>query len=208
MQILDLNLLPLEHQHKRHDITWILDRRVVWPSILLLATLMTCFYFMREQAIQEENLNVELESANTKIAAQRPILNSLTETRANLDEIRKKNLALTSIQVSKQKWIRVFETVSSQLPPNTWLLSMQQGDMNPADTSTIIKSKELRIIANSHKFDEVASYMSKLVASNEIDSVSLKGVKSIRESYGLVYQMELVAYVNPFIGIDDTTKVK
>lgn len=203
MQILQLNLLPPEHQHKRKDISWILDRRVVWPLMALFILLCTGAMMWWTLLEQESELATEKQTLDEQIALQRPVLVQLNSISANLKEIKQKNLALKSIQVSKQKWISVYETISSQLPPNTWLLSLAQTDRNPSDTAKgSDKSNELKIQANSHKFEEVAKYMEQLVASEEIDSVALKSVQKVNAPQGSVYQMNLVAYINPYIGID------
>lgn len=203
MQILQLNLLPPEHQHKRKDISWILDRRVVWPMMALFILLCTGAMMWWTLLEQESELNSEKQNLEEQISLQRPVLVQLNTISANLKEIKQKNLALKSIQVSKQKWISVFETISSQLPPNTWLLSLTQTDRNPSDTAKgSDHSNELKIQANTHKFDEVAKYMEQLVASEEIDSVALKSVQQVNVKTNNVYQMNLVAYINPFIGID------
>lgn len=203
MQILQLNLLPPEHQHKRKDISWILDRRVVWPLMALFILLCTGAMMWWTLLEQESELATEKQTLDEQIALQRPVLVQLNSISANLKEIKQKNLALKSIQVSKQKWISVYETISSQLPPNTWLLSLAQTDRNPSDTAKgSDKSNELKIQANSHKFEEVAKYMEQLVASEEIDSVALKSVQKVSAPQGSVYQMNLVAYINPYIGID------
>lgn len=211
MQIIQLNLLPPEHQHKRKDISWILDRRVVWPVMMIFILLCTGAMMWWSLVEKESELQADKQSVESQIALQRPILVQLNTVSANLAEIKKKNLALKSIQVSKQKWISVFETISAQMPPNTWLLSIAQGERNPADTSKVNDhSSELKIIANSHKFDEVAKYMEQLVASEEIDSVALRSVQTVQSAGLNVYQMSLSAYVNPFIGIDivDSTSSK
>jgi Tfp pilus assembly protein PilN len=205
--ILELNLLSGEHKTS-HDVFDIIDlikdRRVVWPSFLLLISLLMAFMFWTSLDNQESELLDQEAVLNAELEREKPVILQINQIKTNLEEVRKKNLALKSIQVSKQRWISVFELLSSQMPPNMWIKSIQQGNRDAADTNiSNDKSKELILQASTHQFDEVAQYMENLIASPTIDSVSLKSVQTQKMSDSLsLYNLELIAYISPYIGID------
>ena len=114
----EINLLPVEDRKMKVDLSWIVDRRVVWPTIALLVALVSVFMFQTYIAETTQSLQSQLDSTRAEVEKQRPILDKITALDSKLQVIAQKNNGLKSIQVSKKRWVILFENISSMMPPN------------------------------------------------------------------------------------------
>ena len=182
----EINLLPVEDRKMKVDLSWIVDRRVVWPTIALLVALVSVFMFQTYIAETTQSLQSQLDSTRAEVEKQRPILDKITALDSKLQVIAQKNNGLKSIQVSKKRWVILFENISSMLPPNMWLVSLNQ--ISPLDM-------ELR--GTTYDFSEVAEYMVKLEKQVSINSVTLVDIATTKidgeEAYSFVIKAEIKA---------------
>ena len=92
--------------------------------------------------------------------------------------------ALKSIQVSKKRWVVLFENVSSVLPPNMWLTSLNQ-----------VSEDNLEMKGMTFDFSEVAEYMVKLEKQVSIEKVSLLTISTTKvdgeEAYSFTIKVVL-----------------
>lgn len=182
----EINLLPVEDRKMKVDLSWIVDRRVVWPTIALLVALVSVFMFQTYIAETTQSLQSQLDSTRAEVEKQRPILDKITALDSKLQVIAQKNNGLKSIQVSKKRWVILFENISSMMPPNMWLVSLNQ--ISPLDI-------ELR--GMTYDFSEVAEYMVKLEKQVSINSVTLVDIATTKidgeEAYSFVIKAEIKA---------------
>lgn len=182
----EINLLPVEDRKMKVDLSWIVDRRVVWPTIALLVALVSVFMFQTYIAETTQSLQSQLDSTRAEVEKQRPILDKITALDSKLQVIAQKNNGLKSIQVSKKRWVILFENISSMMPPNMWLVSLNQ--ISPLDM-------ELR--GTTYDFSEVAEYMVKLEKQVSINSVTLVDIATTKidgeEAYNFVIKAEIKA---------------
>jgi len=179
-----INLLPGDNRKKQKDLTWLTDRRIVWPTIFfILAVFVAVFvyaYTLQELASTE----AELQSVRASVERERPLLKKISELEKHQSIINTKINALKSIQISKKRWVVLFENISSVLPPNMWLLSLSQvGEFN------------LEMRGTTFDFSEVAEYMVKLEKQISVQKVSLVSISTTKvdgdEAYSFTLKVEL-----------------
>ena len=179
-----INLLPREYRKPVKDFSWITDRRVVWPTIALIAALVSVtmlFSFIEETT---SSLNQELERVKAEVERERPLLTKISDLEQKQGVINTKINALKSIQVSKKRWVILFENVSSVLPPNMWLTSLNQ-----------LSENDLEMRGTTFDFSEVAEYMVKLEKQVSVNKVSLVSISTTKvdgdEAYSFTLKVEL-----------------
>ena len=177
-----INLLPGDNRKKQKDLTWLTDRRIVWPTIFfaIFASVFVYAYTLQEIASTES----ELQSVRASVERERPLLKKISELEKHQSIINTKINALKSIQISKKRWVVLFENISSVLPPNMWLLSLSQvGEFN------------LEMRGTTFDFSEVAEYMVKLEKQISVEKVSLVSISTTKvdgdEAYSFTLKVEL-----------------
>ena len=191
----EINLLPAEDRQTKLDLTWIVDRRVVWPTIALLVALVAVFMVQSYISETTETLQNRLDSTREEVERQRPILDKITALDAKLKVIAQKNTGLKSIQVSKKRWVILFENISSMMPPNMWLVSLNQ--VSPLDM-------ELRGV--TYDFAEVAEYMVKLEKQASFKSVTLTDISTTKIDGEEAYSFVIKAGIKPDLGLEGGSK--
>jgi len=179
-----INLLPGDNRKKQKDLTWLTDRRIVWPTIFFIlaifASVFVYAYTLQEIASTES----ELQSVRASVERERPLLKKISELEKHQSIINTKINALKSIQISKKRWVVLFENISSVLPPNMWLMSLSQvGEFN------------LEMRGTTFDFSEVAEYMVKLEKQISVQKVSLVSISTTKvdgdEAYSFTLKVEL-----------------
>ncbi len=179
-----INLLPGDNRKKQKDLTWLTDRRIVWPTIFFIlaifASVFVYAYTLQEIASTES----ELQAVRASVERERPLLKKISELEKHQSIINTKINALKSIQISKKRWVVLFENISSVLPPNMWLLSLSQvGEFN------------LEMRGTTFDFSEVAEYMVKLEKQISVQKVSLVSISTTKvdgdEAYSFTLKVEL-----------------
>jgi len=168
-----INLLPMEYRRTKKDFTWLTDRRVVWPTVALLVAFV-CLSLLKIQVMDSiSTLEHQVEYVKTEVQKEKPLLDKIKERDKKLNVIAQKTNALKSIQVSKKRWVILFENISSILPPNMWLTKLTQ-----------ITENEMELQGATYDFSEVAEYMVKLEKQVSIKSVSLISIAIMRAKNG------------------------
>ena len=179
-----INLLPGDNRKKQKDLTWLTDRRIVWPTIFFIlaifASVFVYAYTLQEIASTES----ELQAVRASVERERPLLKKISELEKHQSIINTKINALKSIQISKKRWVVLFENISSVLPPNMWLMSLSQvGEFN------------LEMRGTTFDFSEVAEYMVKLEKQISVQKVSLVSISTTKvdgdEAYSFTLKVEL-----------------
>ena len=179
-----INLLPGEHRKKQKDLTWVTDRRVVWPTVMFIVAVVAALFVYAYTLESISSLEAELQSVRAAVERERPLLKKISELEKNQSVINSKINALKSIQINKQRWVVLFENISSVLPPNMWLTSLSQ-----------VSEYNLEMKGTTFDFSEVAEYMVKLEKQISVDKVSLVTISTTKvdgdEAYSFTLKVEL-----------------
>ncbi len=175
-----INLLPGEHRKKQTDLTWVTDRRVVWPTVMFIVAIVAALFVYAYTLESISSLEAELQSVRAAVERERPLLKKISELEKNQSVINTKINALKSIQINKKRWVVLFENISSVLPPNMWLTSLSQvSDLN------------LEMKGTTFDFSEVAEYMVKLEKQISVDKVSLVTISTTKVDGDEAYSFTL-----------------
>ena len=181
---ININLLPGEHRKKQKDLIWLTDRRVVWPTVIFIVSVFAALFVYAYTLESISSLEAELQSVRAAVERERPLLKKISELEKNQSIINTKINALKSIQISKKRWVVLFENISSVLPPNMWLLSLSQ-----------VSEFNLEMKGTTFDFSEVAEYMVKLEKQMSVEKVSLVSISTTKvdgdEAYSFTLKVEL-----------------
>lgn len=179
-----INLLPGEHRKKQTDLTWITDRRIVWPTIIFIVAIVAGLFLYAYTLETLSSMEAELQAVRAEVDRQRPLLVKIGELEKKQSIINTKINALKSIQINKKRWVILFENISSVLPPNMWLMSVSQ-----------VSEYNLEMKGTTFDFSEVAEYMVKLEKQSSIAKVSLVTISTTKvsgdEAYSFTLKVEL-----------------
>ena len=173
---ISINLLPPEYRKVKKDLSWITDRRIVWPTLALIVAIVGFVY--ANILIDETIMNLENEVTRVKeeVERERPLLTKIGDLEQKQAIVNTKINALKSIQVSKRRWVVLFE--------NMWLRSLNQ-----------VSEDNLEMKGMTFDFSEVAEYMVKLEKQVSVEKVSLLTIATTKvdgeESYSFTIKIVL-----------------
>ncbi|WP_290740649.1 PilN domain-containing protein [Fibrobacter sp. UBA3718] len=181
---ISINLLPGEYRKAQKDFSWITDRRVVWPTVAMIVAIVAAMMLYSFTTETISGLQSDVERIKSEVERERPLLTKIGELEQKQAIVNTKINALKSIQVSKKRWVVLFENVSSVLPPNMWLTSLNQ-----------VSENDLEMKGTTFDFSEVAEYMVKLEKQVSIDKVTLLTIATTKvdgeEAYSFTIKVVL-----------------
>ena len=181
---ISINLLPPEYRKKQKDFTWVTDRRIIWPAVAAIVAIVAVL--MLQAFINEtiSGLSDELSRVQEEVERERPLLSKISDLEQKKGVVTTKINALKSIQVSKKRWVILFENISSVLPPNMWITSINQ-----------LGEFDMEMRGVTLDFPEVAEYMVKLEKQVSVQSVSLVTISTTKidgdEAYNFTIKIVL-----------------
>ena len=179
MSRIEINLLPVDYRRKRVRVDRILCRRVVWPTIALLVVIVLGVAYTMNLTMERDETLTDLETIEKTIASKQKLLDEIKKLEADKAVIERKNAALRSIQVSRQRWIVIFENLSYVLPENTWITGIDE------------KNGRLEMTAVTFQFADVAQYMTELQKQVAITNVRLKKVRTVKVAKAQGFEFSL-----------------
>ncbi|MDR2999799.1 MAG: PilN domain-containing protein [Fibromonadaceae bacterium] len=188
---IEINLLPSEYKRTKVDLSWLSDARVVWSTfaLILVSVVMLAVYVYITDTIHE--LEKAVGQTKQAVEKERPLLEKIKELDEKLAVIKRKSDALRSIQVSRKRWVILFEDLSTALPHGTWITGItQSGDQMDINCST-------------WNFAEVALYMLRLEQKESVTGVSLTSISAVRMSDEEAYNFSLKVAFNSQLGMED-----
>jgi len=189
-QLMEINLLPSEHKQNKLNLSWILDSRVIWGTFTLIVVafvLSLLYYHVIETTNELQNTVTQTKQA---IERERPLLDKIAELEKKQKVIKEKSDALRSIQVSRKRWVLMFEDFSTSLPPGTWISGIiQEGDV-------------MNLTCSTWHFPDVALYMLKLEQTQSVTEVSLTNINAVRLNNEDSYNFSLRVKFNPNLGLE------
>ena len=189
---ISINLLPPEYRKKQKDFTWITDRRIIWPTVGLIVAIVAVL--MLQTYINEtiSGLSQELSRVQEEVERERPLLSKISDLEQKQGVVNTKINALKSIQVSKKRWVILFENISSVLPPNMWITSINQ-----------MGEFDLEMRGVTYDFSEVAEYMVKLEKQVSIESVSLVTISTSKQEGKEAYNFTIKVILKRDLGLGE-----
>jgi len=181
---ISINLLPPEYRKKQKDFTWVTARRIIWPTVAAIVAIVAVL--MLQAFINEtiSGLSDELSRVQEEVERERPLLSKISDLEQKKGVVTTKINALKSIQVSKKRWVILFENISSVLPPNMWITSINQ-----------LGEFDMEMRGVTLDFPEVAEYMVKLEKQVSVQSVSLVTISTTKidgdEAYNFTIKIVL-----------------
>ena len=191
ISIISINLLPREYRKPVKDFSWITDRRTIWPTIAIIAAVISVvmlFSFIEDTVAE---LSREVERVEAEVDRERPLLTKISDLEQKQGVINTKINALKSIQVSKKRWVILFENVSSVLPPNMWLTSLNQ-----------LSDNDLEMRGTTYDFSEVAEYMVKLEKQVSVEKVSLVNISTSKVDGEEAYTFTIKVLLKQDLGME------
>jgi type IV pilus assembly protein PilN len=189
-QLMEINLLPSEYRLNKLNLSWILDARVIWATfalILVALVLSLLYYHVIETTNELKNAVAQTKQA---IERERPLLDKIAELEKKQKVIKEKSDALRSIQVSRKRWVLMFEDFSTSLPPGTWISGIVQ------------EAEVMSISCTTWNFPEVALYMLKLEQTQSVTDVSLTNINAVKINGEDAYNFSLKVGYNPNLGLE------
>ncbi|WP_294985355.1 PilN domain-containing protein [uncultured Fibrobacter sp.] len=181
---ISINLLPPEFRKKQKDFTWVTDRRVIWPTVAAVVAIVAVLMLQAFVAETIGSLSSELSRVQEEVERERPLLSKISDLEQKKGVVTTKINALKSIQVSKKRWVVLFENISSVLPPNMWIISINQ-----------LGEFDMEMRGVTLDFPEVAEYMVKLEKQVSVQSVSLVTISTTKidgdEAYNFTIKIVL-----------------
>ncbi|SHK69837.1 PilN domain-containing protein [Fibrobacter sp. UWEL] len=186
---ISINLMPTEFRKKQKDFSWLTDRRTIWTTIALIAAIICSVMVMDFVDTTIEQLNNDLERVRSEVEKQRPLLTKIGDLEKKQGVVNTKINSLKSIQVSKKRWVVLFENISSVLPPNMWITSINQ-----------IGNSDLEMKGTTFDFSEVAEYMVKLEKQVSVQKVSLVTIATTKVDGEEAYSFTIKMVMNQDLG--------
>ena len=189
---ISINLLPPEYRKKQKDFTWVTDRRIIWPTVALLVAIVAIVMLQGYVNETINGLSQELTRVQEEVERERPLLSKISDLEQKQGVINTKINALKSIQVSKKRWVILFENISSVLPPNMWITSINQ-----------MGEFDLEMRGVTYDFSEVAEYMVKLEKQVSIQSVSLVTISTAKVDGKEAYNFTIKVILKRDLGLGE-----
>ncbi|MDR2593702.1 MAG: PilN domain-containing protein [Fibromonadaceae bacterium] len=189
-QLMEINLLPSEHKQNKVNLSWILDSRVVWGTfaLILVTLILSLLYYHVIETTSE--LERKVAETNQAIEKERPLMAKIAELENDQRGVKEKSDALRSIQVSRKRWVIMFEDFSTTLPPGTWISGInQEGDI-------------MNLSCATWHFPEVALYMLNLEQKQSVTEVSLTNINAVRVNNEDAYNFSLRVKFNTNLGME------
>lgn len=190
-----VNLLPIEYRVVKKDYTFLLDLRILIPTLALIGTLV-CYvigqsFFRADLGSKRESLT----KVQAEIGANAYVAKRIKELETLRDEKTAKNNSLKSISVSKKKWVRILEGINKSMPLNMWIESIKQSEGN---------DNEMEIKGRTYIFPEIAEYMLDLEKNEYFSKIFLNGIELQKDQTRTSFAYTIRINMNPNVGIDNT----
>ncbi|HLP43086.1 MAG TPA: PilN domain-containing protein [Fibrobacteria bacterium] len=189
-----VNLLPIEYRVVKKDYSYLLDMRILVPSMALIAMLAAYFIGQSFFKANLETKRESLEQVKREISENSYVAGRIKELETLRDEKTAKNNSLKSISVSKKKWVRILEGINKSLPLNMWVETIKQAEAN---------DNEMEVRGRTYVFPEIAEYMLEMEKNEYFSKVLLNSIELQKEAERTSFLFTIRINLNPNVGIDD-----
>ena len=190
----EINLLPAEYRVHKRGIR--LSRAVVYPVLGLVVL----GFFLLSWTIgldsQIHQIRSDILNVDDMIRKNTYIKDQINRLRADRAVIQEKIVALERINVNREKWVRLMEILCQRIPDFTWIMSVDEKNVNPP--VLVIEGRTL-------SFPEVANFMSRLSESEFIRGVDLSSIEETNEGMKL-FRFNISCTINPDVRLESEKK--
>jgi Tfp pilus assembly protein PilN len=190
IQKIEINLLPVEYRARKRGIN--LSRSIVYPALIFMVLAAGAGFYTIHLNDKQARLTEEIEAIEKEIEANRSVQAEINKLRQEKQVTEQKIRALERISVDREKWVRLLEILSGNLPAYSWLDRVTE-DKGPPE--------RLLVEARTYSFPEVAHYMSKLEEAGYIKSVELTGIVQIDFQGRNAYDFKIACEINVDAGL-------
>lgn len=185
---IEVNLLPAEY--RVHSVKIKFHKEVVIPSIVSAVVFLALFVVTMWLNTQIGSYNRKIAQVEADILKNQHILDEINSLKQQKATVIKKIRALERIDVNREKWIRLMEVFSQQLPQGSWIEEMKENK----DVATKIDT--IAVSGRTYSFSEVAQYMMRLKRSEFINEVDLQNIEQLSNT-SRIYKFVVKCYLNP-----------
>lgn len=200
MDLIEINLLPVEQRRVKKDLSYLFDFRVVVPTLLLLLTMLAYFFIQRFYLGNFGEKKATLAQLELEISQNQNTWNQIRELETLLQEKQAKNNSLRNITYNKQLWVRILEGINVSIPANTWISEIVQSPE---------KTDFLTLRGSTYVFSEVANLMIGLEDNEYFQNVRLEKVEITSKANEEFFNFTLNCSINLSLGskaaLDDST---
>ncbi len=164
---IEVNLLPAEYRFRKSALH--ISRPLFYSLLTIITVWIGVAYFSITTTMDIAQSNSEIETLTQKIEKNRHIKVEILQLKSSREIIRLKIRALQRISVNKEKWVRLLETFTKELPSATWISSIIEKN---TDTSDV-----LHVQGQTFSFNDIANFMSRLSGAEYLKSVDLQFIE-------------------------------
>lgn len=185
---IEVNLLPAEY--RVHTVKIKFHKEVVIPSIIAAVVILILAVYTAVLNTQISSYNKKIAQVEADIKKNQHILDEINSLKKQKATVITKIRALERIDVNREKWIRLMEVFSQQLPQGSWIDELKE----KKDVAT--KVDTISLSGRTYSFSEVAQYMMRLKRSEFINEVDLENIEQL-SSKSRIYKFIIKCYLNP-----------
>lgn len=195
-QLIEVNLLPIEHRVVKKDYSYVSDSRVVYSVLAMLLTSIFIWghYGLKKAEVSSTQDRIEeLKADITRYDTVKTQIKSLEELKTQQES---KNQSLRSISVSKKRWVRILEDLNASLPPHAWLVSIKEEE-----------GDKVALVGRTYVLQEVGGFMLQLEKRPFFLTPSLESVEKVKDGESEAFAFTLHCPLDPAIQADDQPKL-
>lgn len=118
--------------------------------------------------LQTEDLRGEAAAASRKLTKLQPVMNAIEEREGEMKSMGPRLATLEDAQKATQRWSRILDFLTRNMPEGTWLTNIRSQQSNPSEPVTAT------MIGLSSSQDAVANLLLRLRRNADFDTVELK----------------------------------
>jgi Tfp pilus assembly protein PilN len=139
--------------------------------------------------IKASSLTSEEADMSAKLQAMRPDLNRIDNNKKLISDMQPKLTTLTDAQTLTERWWRILNHFKTQMPPNTWLTSMQAAGTDPEKPVT------MTLTGMALNQEPIGDFMMRTQNESDLDNLVFNYSSEKTTPYGLTIEFQMGASV-------------
>ncbi len=164
---IEVNLIPSEY--RVHQKRFKIKNEVLIPVLISTLLISGSFGWFKFLEKRKALLTTEIAAIESEIRANKHIQVEIENLRKKKNSMQAKIKGLKSINVNRDKWVRLFELYCKELPKNSWITDITE---TPNGNSSQVTLKGM-----TEAFGEVGQYIARLVKEDALSSVKLVEIR-------------------------------
>jgi len=118
--------------------------------------------------LETESIRGDVATASRKLTKLQPVLNAIEDQSKEMQSMAPRLTTLQNAQGATQRWSRILDFMTRNMPEGTWLTNVRSQQSNPSEAVTVT------FTGLSSSQDSVANLMLRLRQTPDLDKVELK----------------------------------